>query len=399
MAQVHLTPTLVAEHPAPESGKVDLFDTKQAGLLLEVRHTGGRTFYVRYRNARGKTRQLRLSSASDLSLAQARQLAQQHRSSALMGDDPAEAKAKLREISTLSQFFNEQYMPYVLSYKKTATTDECLFRLHIAPTIGKKYLDQITKQDIIKVHGDRLRAGAAPGSANRLLILMRYTFNLAMEWGVQGVTTNPTTGVKLFPDNNKKERYLKEDEPARLYAALEQSDNPMLKHIVAALLVSGARKREVLDAKWEDFDLINRRWRIPTTKAGKPRYVPIGEGLSQVLANLPRVDGCPYAFANPKTGLPFVSIYYSWDTARKQAGLGDVRMHDLRHSFASFLVNNGRSLYEVQRLLGHTTSKVTQRYAHLAEDTLRDAANSAYNALDGAFTPRAIQVQPQAICA
>ena len=166
-----------------------------------------------------------------------------------------------------------------------------------------------------------------------------------------------------------------------LYEAVCRSDNEMLQYIVPMLILTGARKREVLDAKWEDFDIAARQWRIPVTKAGKPRHVPLSAGAVHLLASVPRRDGCPWTFANPETGKPYVSFYYSWDTARKKAGLADVRIHDLRHSFASFLVNAGRSLYEVQKILGHTQVKTTQRYAHLSQDTLIDAANEVAKAV------------------
>ena len=148
----------------------------------------------------------------------------------------------------------------------------------------------------------------------------------------------------------------------------------MLQYIIPMLILTGARKREVLDAKWTEFDLERRQWRVSITKAGKPRYVPLSDGVVQLLSTLAH-DSPKWVFPNPKTGKPYVSIFCSWNTARKQAGLADVRIHDLRHSFASFLVNAGRSLYEVQKILGHTQIKTTQRYAHLSQDTLIDAAN------------------------
>ena len=141
----------------------------------------------------------------------------------------------------------------------------------------------------------------------------------------------------------------------------------------------------MLDARWEDFDLDRQQWRIPVTKAGKPRHVPLSNGVLQLLASVPRDNDCPWVFANPNTHKPYRSFFYSWNTARKQAGLSDVRIHDLRHSFASFLVNAGRSLYEVQKILGHTQVKTTQRYAHLSQDTLIDAANAAMNVMGNAF--------------
>ncbi len=207
---------------------------------------------------------------------------------------------------------------------------------------------------------------------------MRYAFNLAIKWEIPGVKSNPSKDVPLFDDHAKKERYLTQEETQRLYSAVQKSDNPMLQYIIPMLILTGARKREVLDARWEDFDLEHRRWRIPITKAGKPRHVPLSDGVLRLLGQIPRTDDCPFVFANPTTGKPYVSVFSSWNTARKKVGLRDVRMHDLRHSFASFLVNAGRSLYEVQRILGHTQIKTTQRYAHLSQDTLVDAANVAF---------------------
>jgi len=167
----------------------------------------------------------------------------------------------------------------------------------------------------------------------------------------------------------------------------------MLRYIVPMLIVTGARKREVLDARWEDFDLDRRSWRIHTTKLGKARHVPLSDGAISVLQAVPQIEGCPWVFANPKTRKPYVAIHCSWDTARKAGGLADVRMHDLRHSFASFLVNAGRTLYEVQHLLGHTQIKTTQRYSHLSQHTLLDASNAATRAVGGMFLPM-VSVSP-----
>ena len=198
--------------------------------------------------------------------------------------------------------------------------------------------------------------------------------NLAVRWEIPGVTKNPTKDVALFEDPHNKERYLSEAEAQTLYRAVQASVNPMLQYIIPMLILTGARKREVLDAKWDEFDMERRQWRVSVTKAGKPRYVPLSDGVIQMLSTMPH-DNSQWVFPNPKSGKPYVSIFCAWNTARKLAGLADVRIHDLRHSFASFLVNAGRSLYEVQKILGHTQIKTTQRYAHLSQDTLIDAAN------------------------
>lgn len=161
-------------------------------------------------------------------------------------------------------------------------------------------------------------------------------------------------------------------------------------------MLTGARKQEALKAAWADLDFETGFWVIPETKSGKPRPVPLSDHLLILLDTLPSRGASPWLFPNPKTGKPYVHIYNAWNTARKKAGLADVRMHDLRHSFASFLVNSGRSLYEVQKLLGHAHISTTERYAHLADATLASAANAAGNYVPMGDAPvRTIDITPK----
>jgi len=374
--KVLLNTALVRSHQCTASeSKCVLLDSACKGLALEVRKSGGRTYYFHFTDQRGKSRQFRLGNGSDLSLTQARTLADKARNRIAMGEDPIEQKRIVRAVPTFAQFIEDQYLPHVRSYKKSWETDVSLLKNHLLPRFGTRYLDEISRIDIVRMHSDRRASGAAPGSANRLLIMMRYIFNLALRWEVPGIKGNPTKNVPLMAEDNKKERYLNEDEARRLYEAVCESENAMLQYIVPMLILTGARKREVLDAKWGDFDFDRRLWRIPTTKLGKPRHVPLSDGVMNLLSAMERKGD--WVFANPKTNKPFVTMFASWNTARKKAGLSDVRIHDLRHSFASLLINSGRSLYEVQRLLGHTQIKTTQRYAHLAPETLLAASNAA----------------------
>lgn len=365
--------------------KIDYHDAGCKGLMLEIRATGGRTWYLRYRDARGKQRQFRIADAQDLSIELARRRADELRTRIAMGEDPAVEKAILRAIPTFAEFITDRYMPFVKGYKRSWSTDDSLLRNHLLPIFGSRYLDQISKADIVSMHHGRRAAGAAPGSANRLLILLRYIFNLALKWEIPGISKNPASGVPLFEENNKRERYLNREEAQCLYSALESSENDLLRFIVPMLILTGARKREVLNARWGEFDIPHSLWRISKSKLGVARYVPMSDGLIRLLAIVPHVADSPWVFPSPKTGKPFVSIYYSWNTARKQAGMPELRIHDLRHSFASFLINAGRSLYEVQKILGHTQIHTTQRYAHLSQETLLDAANTAVDAIGGAF--------------
>ena len=375
MPVVALTANLIRTATCPAGkGKVDYFDDKRTGLLFEVRASGGKTWYLRYTDTRGMQRQYRIGDATVISLAQARHKATELRGQIALGNDPSAQKAVLRAVPTFADFIAERYMPFVKGYKKSWNSDDSYLRNHLLPSLGKKHLDEIIKHDVIALHHGMWAKGFALGTANRCLILLRYAMNLAVRWEIPGMTKNPTKDVPLFEDPSNKERYLSEEEAQTLYRAVQASRNPMLQYIIPMLILTGARKREVLDAKWTEFDLERRQWRVSVTKAGKPRYVPLSDGVVQMLSTMPH-DNRTWVFPNPKTAKPYVSIFISWDTARKQAGLADVRIHDLRHSFASFLVNAGRSLYEVQKILGHTQIKTTQRYAHLSQDTLIDAAN------------------------
>ena len=387
MTVLNLTQQMIKTACCPVGArKVVFFDTNCKGLNLEVRTSGGCTYYLRYRDTRGHIRQLKIADERDISLAQARQLADKLRNQIAMGIDPKREANAAKNCPTLSSFVLDQYIPYVKGYKRSWAGDLALYKNHIERHWAHKHLDEITKADLISLLSKH-QTTHAPGSCNRLLILLRYMFNLALKWETPGIAKNPTAGYPLLKEDNHMSRYLSTEEAQRLYGCLLKSENPMLRYIVPMLIVTGARKREVLDARWEDFDLDRRSWRIHTTKLGKARHVPLSDGAISVLQSVPRIGGCPWVFANPKTQKPYVAIHCSWDTARTAAGLADVRMHDLRHSFASFLVNAGRTLYEVQHLLGHTQIKTTQRYSHLSQHTLLDASNAATRAVGGMFLP------------
>lgn len=372
--------------------KSDYFDLHCKGLLLEVRATGSKTYYLRYRDIRSRAHQLKLGDERDLSLAQARTLADKARNRIAMGEDPVQEKATAKAVPTFAQYIEQHYLPFVKTYKRSWQTDVSLLKNHLLPKLGDRYMDEIKREDIVRLHQGRLAVGSKPSTANRVLIMMRYMFNLAIRWEVPGVKTNPCANVPLLEENNKHERFLSADEAKQLYETVCASPNQMLKFIVPILILTGARKRELLDAKWADFDLDRRTWRISITKTGKARHVPLNDGAMQILGSIPRAPGCEWLVPNPKTSKPFVSIFTAWNTARNLAGLSDVRIHDLRHSFASLLINQGRTLYEVQHLLGHTQVKTTQRYAHLSQDTLLAASNAGMRGLQGYMVPQLPQV-------
>lgn len=178
-------------------------------------------------------------------------------------------------------------------------------------------------------------------------------------------------------DLTLRERYLQAHEVRALFDELDQNVNRMVGQVIRLLLYTGARKREVLDARWSEVDLAQGVLWVPPerSKSRKPRPIALSYSAVELIRSLPREPDVPYLFFNPRTRKPPVSIFSAWNTIRHKVGLADVRLHDLRHSYASFLVNAGHSLYEVQRLLGHQDPKVTMRYAHLSQGVMVDAAN------------------------
>jgi integrase len=357
-------------------GRQFVRDTECRGLCVEVRSTGGKTYYLTYRDERGNQRTHKLANAQDVSPQQARALCERARSKIAMGTDVAAEREQIRTAPTVAEFFNSSYLPYIKSYKRSWSTDDSVFRNHVLPVIGSEYIDAVTSAHITAIVA-RANTRLSHASTNKLVVLLRYMFNLAIRWRTAGVVTNPTAAQQLKKLANHRERFLSAAETQTLLAAVNLSPNRMLKYIIPFLLLTGARKREVLEARWCDIDSARSFWRIPFTKSGRERHVPLSAAALELLSSVPRRTDSDYIFANAKTCKPYVSIFCSWHTARTAAGLADVRIHDLRHSFASFLVNAGCSLYEVQRILGHASVTMTQRYSHLSQDSLLRAVSHA----------------------
>ncbi len=359
----------------PGSKKIDYFDTEQRGFMLEVRRSGGSTYYQRYTDARGRERQFRIGPSNILGLAEARRKARAIVAQALVGTDPQSQRAELRMIPTLKELVRDRYLPHVKSYKRSWQTDETVLRIHILPLLGSEYVDRLRAEPIAALV-ERMRArGYATGTTNRVVIVLRHIYNLARKWRIPGVVENPTTGINLAPDVNR-ERFLSVEEAQRLMSSIKQDENQVAANAIMLLLLTGARRNEITHARWEHVDWDRRTLLVPLSKSGKPRAIALSAPAIELLRSLTPLDGCPFVFPSPATRRPSPSLYFPWHRMRMRAGLADLRLHDLRHSFASFLVNNGVSLYVVQGLLGHAHTRYTQRYAHLTASTLLDAAET-----------------------
>lgn len=359
--------------------RIELCDTDLPGLYVEVRATnqGQGTYYLRYKDATNKTCHQKIGRTTDTSLPDARKRAKTLKAEIQLGADPRGAAKANKAVITFADLFDLHYLPYVKPRKRSWKRDEELYRLRIKGAFGHKRLNEISRQQVQKFHTSVLDQGLSAATADHHVKLIRHALNLAVEWEL--LDKNPTTGVPLFNVDNKVEHYLGEADLECLLGILRTDSNRNVCLIALYLLSTGCRLNEALQATWAQIDRGNRVWRIPAaqSKSKKVRSVPLNDSALDVIQQLDTEGVYPHLFVNRQTGKPYGTIMKVWSRLRAEAGLPHLRIHDLRHQYASFLVNSGRSLYEVQQILGHSDPSVTQRYAHLSSRSLQEAANTA----------------------
>lgn len=376
MPKAHLTQSFV-EKAGCEVGKskTDYYDTGGVtGFVFERRKSGSGTFYLRYVDASGRQRQYKIGGVDDVTCSAARKKAQQLRSEVVMGGDPGAKKALVKSIPLYGEL-SAKHLDFAKDQKSYADIESCM-RVHINPRWGKTRLTDMNSRSMAQWLSEKRASGLAPASVEKLRVIIGRSFVLGASWDIPGTERNPTRGIPRTPLNNGRERFLTPEETARLKAAVAGSKNPQLQHIVGLLLLTGARLRELLDARWENIDVERRSWFIPTSKTGRSRHVPLSTPAILIIEALPRFKNCSWLVPNPDTKLPYNSIKGAWGTAIKEADLPRLRLHDLRHSAASNMVNGGVDLFAVGKVLGHASYQSTQRYAHLANDTLLKAVEA-----------------------
>ena len=275
-----------------------------------------------------------------------------------------------------------RYMPHALATRRSADQDWGLFRNHIFPALGDVPLREITRSDIAGLIDAKKQSGLMSSTCNRILAKIKATYSYAVDCELIDSSKNPSRLVKPFREPPHRDRFLTQAEGQRLLREVASSSSPMLKFIIPFLLLTGARKGEAIQAEWSHVNTQTRTWTVPLSKNGRPRFITLSNGALQILDAVKaftsdKIGNNRYIFPNIATGKPYRQIYHPWDIVRQRAGLDDVRIHDLRHSFASALINQGMTLYDVKELLGHSNITTTQRYAHLSKDRLVEAASKA----------------------
>lgn len=401
-----------------------LWDQEMSGFGLKVTPAGTKVFLVQYRigGRSGKTRRVTIGGVGtpfqvdefnssqnevirtvSLTPEIARREAKRILGMVAVGKDPAEDKSKLSEGISVSQLC-EIYLAEGVATKKASTikNDKGRIQRHVKPLLGRRKVREVNKEHIEKFMIDVANGKTASdekigwkarsivkggkGSASRTVGMLGGIFAFAVDRGY--CEENPVRGVKRYRDN-QLERYMTFEELARLGEALENaerngSEHPSAINTIRLLLFTGCRKNEVLSLKWEYVDFENEMLRLPDSKTGQ-KVVLLGDAALDLLKSLPKFEGNPYAFPGIKPGNHFVGLGRVWRRLAEKASVNDVRLHDIRHTFASEGASLGLGLPIVGNLLGHKNPSSTARYAHVAPSPARKAANNVSGALKTAL--------------
>ena len=382
---------------APATGQRYLIaDMDIPGFWLVVTKTGKKSFVFRYRVGGGRAGTVREPKIGDwpaMKVAKARNIAAEWSAQVRLGGDPGGARRAQRAAPTMEELFDRYLNDHARPTKKASSLaeDEQLLKDYLRPSFGRRKVHEVTRADV-----DRFHKGLAhkPYRANRALALLSKAMNLAEVWGWRPDGTNPTRHVRKFAEK-RRERFLSSAELGRLGEVLRRAERdgfltlparnglraaeervPISRFVVAAirlLVLTGARRGEILGLRWAWINLAEGRAHLPDSKTGFKVLILPASALAE-LSRLPRLPDNPHVIVGGKPGSALVNLKDPWKVIRECAEIEDVRIHDLRHSFASVGAANGASLQIIGALLGHSQPSTTARYAHLADDPLQAAA-------------------------
>jgi integrase len=365
--RVKLTKRLVEAVAPPQSGELNLWDSEVPGFGLRVRTGGRRVYVVEYRNRERRKRRMTLGPHGRLTVDAARKKARQAMAAVGRGEDPADAQLAERAAPTLTELAKRYLEEHARPKKKPASVeaDARILRLYVLPALGRRKVNALGLREVAELH-HAMRD--KPIQANRTLALLSKMFGLAERWGFRPPSSNPCRGVDHFPER-PRERFLSATELARLGAVLseEEQAQPFVVLAIRLMVLSGARRDEVLTLRWSEVNFERACLALPDSKTGA-KLVPLGPAALALLSDAPRLEGNPYVIPGHRTGGRLVGLQKPWARIRARAGLADLRLHDLRHTFASYGAAAGLGLPVLGAILGHRSHATTARYTHFADD-------------------------------
>jgi len=396
--KISFTKKVLDKLPLPPVGKrVDYFDTTTNHLTLRVSHVGTKAF-VLYRKIDGIAERLTLGRYPTMTIDQARRMVAPHNGSIAVGQNPAEEKRSMRQESTLGEVFARYMVEYAKPRKKSWEIDEQRYNVHLVHWQNKK-LGLIKKQHVQKLlthiaENQRFIEGVdklgrrkvkkvgGKGASNQILRLLRKVFNQAIDWGWEG--DNPCTRIKEYKSQSR-DRFLEGDELPKFFEALGEEPNTVARDYILASLLTGARRTNVLEMRWDQINLERREWLIPETKNGESQRLPLISAMLTLLKDRKaEADGSEWVFPSHGSTGHLTNPDKTWKRVLARAGIDDARgtwLHDLRRSMGSWQANTGASLSVIGKSLNHKNVNTTAIYARLAMDPVRESMEKAAGAM------------------
>jgi integrase len=377
-AKVKLTKAVVEATVLPPNGRAWFRDSLVAGFQLLVTPSGSRSFYVR-RKRQGKSSRIFLGRYPDMSVENARKAAQELIGAIAAGAEPQSLmKSRSGDLATLGDLMTD-FLVLAKQHKKTWREDQAQFVRYLSGWKNRT-LKSVTRQDVTALHA-LIGRKSGPYAANRLLALLSRLFNHARSIGAwEG--ENPIQGIKRFKESGRV-RFLGPSEMPQFLAALEREPNVQVRHFFLLALLTGQRRGNVLSMRWDQIDFTRREWNIPDTKNGTPHTVPLVGRAYEILASWQTRASGEFVFPGLGRAGHMVEPSKAWRRILARAGLRDFRIHDLRHTLATWQAGTGASLPIIGKTLNHKTAAATQRYAHLFTSPVRSAIESAADAMFG----------------
>lgn len=364
-------------------------NTIAKGFGLLVTSKGAKSYILKY-SLHGKKRRFTIGDAQSLDWQIVTTKAQRLRGLIAEGIDPQAVKTervqeekRLNARKTFREFADEYINVYAKRYKESWKNDQNMLNCSHLNSIKDMKLEEITKQDIHRIHSNM---HSSPTQANRMHALIRKMFNIAIDWEI-GIKTNPAIGIKHYKEH-KRANYLTPKQFQKLVNYLNGDNIPTYaSNCVKILCLTGLRANEVLQAEWKEISFANNEWVIPPerNKENRIHHVKISADLMQILKRMHKLRrGSKSLFRNADTGRPYTTIKKPWDNLRKDLNFKKLRIHDLRHTYASLLASSGHSLIVIGEMLNHSTHATTNRYKHLFDDPQKQAANAIGNIFNAA---------------
>ncbi len=372
---------IYVEKLEPQEADCIFWDDKISGFGVKVTPLGRKVYLLKYRNKEGRQRKPVIGIHGQITCENARDVAQDWLADIAKGKDPSMERSVSRKAPTVSELCERYMEEHSKLHKKenTLKLEKFYIKKFIKPMLGSLKTASVTKLDIAKFHS-ALRD--TPSQANRILQTLSKMFSLAETWKIRPQHTNPVKGIQKYKEESR-ERFLTQEEIKRLNDVLDKAEHEgreslYFLNLIRLLMLTGARLSEIQTAKWAWVDFSNGILNLPDSKTGK-RTIYLSPSALDILVKTPKIEGNPYIIAGAKDSAPLNNATKPWYRIRKEAGLEDVRIHDLRHTFASLLIGQGFSLQMVAKLLGHGDTRMSERYAHLTKNSVQDAASSIGN--------------------